>query len=400
MTPRILYFTVFPLVWIACWVLVAGVSFEARGMVVSSSLGDEAEILSIAWTMWRDSTFLSTWSDVVSADATYPMIYWIINLGWALFGVSDWWPHVVGYGAGLSCVFLTAGLARILWPGWAGLGAMSGTGLSAMAVWIAFAGVLGPLMIAAAFVIAAFYALVWTWRTGRWDGFFYYGLAVGACVLTIGPFAWAVGVPVALLTPLWGGALAEQIDEDRSPPAGWRQWYTGVLAGTVFSIAMIVGWLAWLFAGDLATPEFLLAQYGAPLIDLFSDQQSSSQQTSGQPWWLLLIVFNCMALPWALWAPAWRSLAGVVQLVRDGGARLCMIWMASVVVPVITVPGMNAPGLLLALPALSLVIAFLVFCRADVEGGSKTSVSRGESAIGLVLVVLGSVAVVAPYSDA
>ena len=206
-------------------------------------------------------------------------------------------------------------------------------------------------------------------------------------------------MPVALLTPLWGGALAEQIDDDRSPPAGWRQWYTGVLAGIVFSVAMSVGWLAWMFAGDLATSEFLLAQYGAPFVDLFS-----GQQVSGQPWWLLLIVFNCMAVPWALWAPAWRSLAGVVQLVRDGGARLSVIWMASVVVPVVVVPGMGASGmnasaLLLALPALSLVIAFLVFCRADVEPDSETGVRRGESVIGLVLVLVGAVVVVAPYSD-
>ena len=46
-----------------------------------------------------------------------PLLFWLINLGWAVFGVNEWWPRLVAPLFGLASLFLTAGLARRLWPG-------------------------------------------------------------------------------------------------------------------------------------------------------------------------------------------------------------------------------------------------------------------------------------------
>ncbi len=389
MTPRLLYFTVFPLVWIVCWLLVAGVSFETQPLVV----GDEQQILSQAWYMWRESMFLFPWPGEIQAGTRYPMMLWMINLGWAVFEVSDWWPHIVGYVSGILSVFLTAGLARVLWPGWVGLGAMSGTALSGFLAWMAFAGFPGPEMLASVFVITAVYALVWTWRTGRRDGFLYYGLAMAACVLTIGPLAWGICLPVAFLAPVWGGALAEQIDDDRTPPHGWQRWYMWLLAGSGLSAAVIVGWFGWALLAEQTTVEILLEHYWSPLAGLYANENAT-----GRPWWHLMIIFVGMTVPWVLWPAAWRSLTGVLHLLTDGGARLAIIWMISVLAPVLLVPDISWNQLLPALPAVALLIAFLVFCRADKEADVLSGARGGESALGLFLVVSGAVLIVLPFA--
>lgn len=393
MSPRILYYTIFPLIWIACWLFVAGVSAEAW----PTAVGVEQQALSVAWAMWRDSAFLTPWTDGVLSPVDFPMVPWVINLGWAFFGVSDWWAHAMGFGFGLLGVFLTAGLARILWPGWTGLGAMCGTTLSAMFVWIVCSGVLEPTVVAVSFQIGSTYALVWTWRTGRWDGFVYFGLAMAGGALTIGPLVWLTGISVALLAPLWGAALAEQPDGDQSPPHGWRNWYIGVLAGSGLSIAIVAGWFGWMLAADFATVDFLIQRYWSPVMTT-APAIVAVGKIADTPWWHFLLIVCGMLLPWVAWPPAWRALLGVVQLVRDGGARLSMIWIVSVLLPVIVLPNQKLANLVLILPAMAMVMAFLIFHRADKEAKNASASRSGETGIGLMLVLAGAGVVVAPYS--
>lgn len=394
MAPRILYFTIFPLVWITSWILVAGVSFEVRPFAT----GHEQAPLALAWSLWRDGGFLHTGIGADGALIMWPLLIWIIDLGWSLFGVSEWWPRLIGYAVGLLCVFLTAGMARLLWPGWTGLGAMSGTALSASVVWLILSGMLGPYPIAVAIVISALYALVWYWRTGRRDGHVYYGTLMGACVLTIGPVGWFLcGLP-ALLAPLWGGGLAEQIDDNRSPPHGWWRWYAACAIAGAVSFVPVAAW-----AG---IGVFQVISEDAPVIDVLSTFSASLVPAIGELrrlWWPVLVAVIAMGMPWIFWAPAWRSLMGMKHVAMDGGARLCVLWLSIVAVPVIMLTGLQFTLMCLALPPVCLLMAFLVFLRADRETTDPEGNHRfgtGETTLGLVLVTGGAVMLVAPFSGA
>ncbi|MDX1489452.1 MAG: hypothetical protein R3268_14675, partial [Acidiferrobacterales bacterium] len=52
---------------------------------------DETRTLAVAWEMWSRATLVPTLNGVTYTDQA-PLLFWLINLGWQVFGVNDWWP--------------------------------------------------------------------------------------------------------------------------------------------------------------------------------------------------------------------------------------------------------------------------------------------------------------------
>ncbi len=393
MSPRILYYTIFPIVWLACWLLVAGVSLETRPLII----GPEQVYLSTAWWSHQSADLLFPGQVVPDAPLVWPVVPWLINGGWAVFGVTTEWPRLIGYGAGLGCVFLVAGFARLLWPGWTGLGAMSGTTVGGFLVWLITAATPGPVTIAGFFVLSSLYFLVWSWRTGRQDGFIYFGVFTGLTVLTIGVGGWLAPVFITMSAPLWGSALAEQIDDDRSPPDGWRRWYIWSLVGLVLSVLMVLGWLIGGLLQDLTEGSDLAGHVFGVLAKQFTIDFSLREN-----WWGLVGCFVVAFLPWVFWMPSWRALSEVKHLFTDGGARLCILWASIVTLPFVALEtGTAAEQAGLVIPPVAIVLAFLVFHRADREVRDPEEDSRfgnGETVLGLMTVLAGAALIIVPFS--
>src|SRR5262245_66660685 len=45
-----------------------------------------------------------------------PVLFWLMHVGWAVFGVNDWWPRLLPALFALSTVLLSRSLALTLWP--------------------------------------------------------------------------------------------------------------------------------------------------------------------------------------------------------------------------------------------------------------------------------------------
>jgi len=77
---------------------------------------DETRYVSVAWEMWQSGNFLVPHLGGVPYSHKPPLLFYLMHLGWFLFGVNEWSARLTGPFFGLLNLFLTAHLARRLWP--------------------------------------------------------------------------------------------------------------------------------------------------------------------------------------------------------------------------------------------------------------------------------------------
>mgnify|MGYP003351169847 CR=1 FL=1 len=56
---------------------------------------DETRYVSVAWEAWRGGDWLIMHMNGQAYHHKPPLLFWIIQAGWAIFGVNDWWPRMV-----------------------------------------------------------------------------------------------------------------------------------------------------------------------------------------------------------------------------------------------------------------------------------------------------------------
>ena len=100
------------LLWLSGWLLL---------MVVSQSLLplmpiDETRYISVAWEMWLRNDFLVPHLNGETYSHKPPLLFWLINLGWWVYGVNEWWPRLVPGLFALGSFWLTQRSAYLLWP--------------------------------------------------------------------------------------------------------------------------------------------------------------------------------------------------------------------------------------------------------------------------------------------
>ena len=66
--------------------------------------------------MWLRGDFLVPYINGEPYSHKPPLLFWLIHLGWALFGVNDWWPRLVAPLCALAAVPLMLRLGALLWP--------------------------------------------------------------------------------------------------------------------------------------------------------------------------------------------------------------------------------------------------------------------------------------------
>ena len=323
---------------LALWLVVM-----AAGLALRPPLPvDETRYLAVAWEMWRDGNFLVPHLNGETYSHKPPLLFWMINLGWGIFGVNDWWPPMVAPLFGLGSLYLTRALARQLWP------ERAETALAAP--FVLFGGVFWALyttltmfdMILTFFTLVGLTGVVLAWRGSGPRGFALLALGIGLGVLTKGPAILVHVLPVALLAPWWGPGLGPE----RGP--GWGRWYGGVLAAIVLGVALALAWAlpAARAGGEDYAQAIFWGQSAGRMVDSFAH---------GRPWWWFAAILPPMVLPWTLWPPLWRGLAGLPW--RDGGVRFCLGWFAAVFVVFSLISGKQPHYLLPLFPALALLAA-------------------------------------------
>ncbi len=199
------------------------------------------------------------------------------------------------------------------------------------------------LMFAAGFALSVFLLRAGGLRKSIWLGSLG-GLALGLAILTKGPHALLV-IPILLV--------------DAAASRDLRRFFAGpVFFGFVLTAALVAGWLWTAHQAEEARG----AGFGARYLETLKAQWLSRVQSGDdhvKPWYTYLVRLPVNLLPFSPLLLLWFS-----RRVRDGvsesGRSLCRlswIWLAVVVVALSAVAGKREIYLLVAYPAMAILLA-------------------------------------------
>jgi 4-amino-4-deoxy-L-arabinose transferase-like glycosyltransferase len=261
---------------------------------------DETRYLSVAWEMRQTGSWVTLHLNGVPYFDKPPLLFWLINASWSLFGVSLWAARLMVVLCGVGCVALCQWLDRLLAPGdapragWFLLGSLFLVLFSSVVMF----DVLLCLCVLLGFVSMASYV-----RSGNRLALLGLFAAAALGVLAKGPVALLHLAGPILLAPWWSAVGERRVS--------WKS----VLAMLVVALLGGLPALAWAqaavhYLSEADANELLLRQTAGRVVQSFAHNRSL--------WWYLPWL-PLLLLPWTLllrWRHVRRA-AGVWRHSRE-----------------------------------------------------------------------------------
>lgn len=303
---------------------------------------DETRYLAVAWEMWQRGDFIVPHLNGETYSHKPPLLFWLMNAGWAVLGVNDWWPPLVAPLFALACLFLTRSMAQKLWPERPMIADLSPIILLGAAFWTVFTTVTMFDMLVAACTLWGLLGLLMVWRDGDVKGWWFLALAIGFGVLAKGPVILLQILPIALLLPFWD---REKRIQNR------KRWYLNILLCVLGGAVIALAWAipAGIQGGEEYRNAIFWGQTAGRVVKSFAH---------ARPWWWYLAVIGPLLLPWVLWPSLWRGLiqkAGVIF--KESQIRFCLLWFVPIFVAFSLISGKQLHYLLPIFPAFAFVLA-------------------------------------------
>ena len=390
----------FTLFWVGLWVALMAVAIKFRPFLPV----DETRYLAVAWEMWRDKNFLVPHLNGEPYSHKPPLLFWLMHGGWAVFGVNDWWPRLVAPLFGLASLFLTALLARRLWPGRSAVAVAAPLILLACLFWTLFTTLTMFDMLLTLCALLGMLGIIQAWQDNNAGGFTLLAFAIGLGALAKGPAILVSILPVALLAPVWTTNLGDQNPEadsdDREADVepgpqmwnrGWKLWYIGVGFALLGGVAIGLGWAipAAIMGGEDYRDAIFWGQSAGRMVDSFAH---------GRPWWWFLAVLPGLILPWTVWPASWWALRGLLDLREDNGLRFCLVWFLPALIIFSAISGKQLHYLLPVFPTLALVLGRLLVDYVDADADETIWSRFGLQLPGILFILFGLFIGIAPLT--
>ncbi|MCK6404766.1 MAG: glycosyltransferase family 39 protein [Rhodocyclaceae bacterium] len=309
---------------------------------------DETRYISVAWEMWLRGDWLVPYKNGEPYSHKPPLMMWLFQLGWLVFGVSEWWARLVSPLFSAGGLLLTFALARRLWPQEAGLGARAVLVLASSLLWIFFSTAAMFDVMLAFFTLVGMHGIVRAAEGRHLSGFALLGLAIGLGVLAKGPVILLHTLPLAVLAPWW------------QPGLPWQRWFAGIVGAVLFGAAIALAWAipAGIAGGDEYQRAIFWGQTANRMVQSFAHKRAL--------WWYLPLL-PVMFFPWLLIPGVWRGVRDLLCKGLDRGSRFCIAWLLPVVIAFSLISGKQMHYLIPVFPAFALLVARVL--RADARGG-------------------------------
>ncbi|MBL1263731.1 ArnT family glycosyltransferase [Candidatus Methylomicrobium oryzae] len=310
---------------------------------------DETRYASVAWEMRIRHDFLVPHLNGVPYHHKPPLLFWIDNLGWTLFGVNEIWLLLVSPLCALASLYAIRYLSGQLWPGnydamrkapWLLLGSL---------IWGTYLNGSMFDMLLGLCVLLALTGLVKSAKRLTWRHWAPYALGCGLGLLAKGPVVLLHILPPFLLGMLWS-------ETARKNPA---KWY--LQGGAALTAGLLIG-LAWavpaaLCAGDAFGGTLLWHQTADRVVNSFAHRR---------PLWWYLEWAPVILFPWCFWPRCWQAVCRR-ELFRDPAVRFCAIWFFAGIIGFSAISGKQVHYLLPLMPALALLMSRALTARAPAD---------------------------------
>ncbi|MBR9843142.1 MAG: hypothetical protein GYB25_08275 [Rhodobacteraceae bacterium] len=307
---------------------------------------DETRYVGVAWEMFQSHDFFVPTKNFEIYTHKPPLLFWSINLVWAIFGVSEFSARLVGPGFALLAIFLTARLARQLWPQEDGI---AGRAAWALAGTLAFAVFGGSTMFDAVLTVGVLFgalSLVGFAKTGQKRFWLAFGASLAFGTLAKGPVIFIHLLPAALSLPFWARHIAPE-----APAVTVRQLAIGMGIAIASGLVLVLVWLlpAIIHGGEEYRNAILWKQSAGRIAKSFAHSRPIYWYALDLP----LLLFPWIWIP-QIWRGAWRASWS------EPGLRLVLIWVLSAFVLFSLIDGKQFHYLLPELPAVALLVARVV----------------------------------------
>ena len=299
---------------------------------------DETRYASVAWEMWLRGDFVVPYINGEPYSHKPPLLFWLIQAGWGLFGINDWWPRLVAPLCALGSVPLLLRLGRLLWPG--------EREAHVTAVWVLFGTLLFAVFVTLTMmdlllmlcVMAAMIGLLTLAQGELRAGLLWLGAGIGLGVLAKGPVILLHVLPAAVLAPWWAPGAREK-------PG---RWYLGLLLGVVLGAALALAWA--LPAAYLGGEEYRRAIFWGQTAGRVSD--SFAHRAS---WWYYVPLMPLVLFPWFVWPRFWIGLYEIKSGRKQQSVKFLAGWLVLTLIGFSLVSGKQAKYLVPLLPAFALL---------------------------------------------
>ena len=333
-----------PWVWGFTWTILVLTAMSFRPLMPV----DETRYIAVAWEMWLREDFLVPHLNGSTYSHKPPLLFWIINAGWGIFGVNDWWPRLIAPLFGLACLGLSASTCRRLWP-------------KTQAYLIVPILLIGNFYWAIYTTLTMFDLILTLWTLvgingmidvsqNRWfRGWLLFSIAVGFGALSKGPVILVYLMPVALLCPYW--AINRQKQK-------WVVWYLGMVIGVLVGAGIALAWAlpAGFSGGEEYKNAIFWGQSAGRIVQSFAHRQ---------PIWWYLAIIPILLLPWVLWPSLLRKLWLNLREINkkenpNQGLRLMLIWSIAPIIILSAISGKQPHYLLPIFPPLAITGAVVI----------------------------------------
>ena len=332
--------------WVLLWAILVICALLLRPILPI----DETRYVSVAWEMWLRDDYLVPHLNGTPYSHKPPLLFWLINAGWRIFGVNDIWPRLVAPLFGLGCLAMTSLLSRRFWPG---------TSAHFIAPFLLlgcyFWGLYITLtlfdLILTFWTLVGLYSLTIVWRGRPWRGWILFGCALGCGILTKGPVIFVFLLPSAMLAPCWALGIVGR---------SWKNWYIGLGVSTLLGACLALAWAipAGEAGGEGYRNAILWGQIAGRVVKSFAHQK---------PFWWYLLILPGLLLPWLIWPSIinrlwslFKELHSTDQRTPDPGLRLNLVWAVSALLILSVISGKRLHYLLPIFPAFALAGALLL----------------------------------------
>lgn len=329
---RIYFFAI-----VAAMLLITAVSYLVRPL----SPVNETLYTGIAWDMWNHHHLLVPLIDGHTYNQKPPLFFWLLELGWMVFGVNNWWPMLLPALCSLGAALLTATIAGKLFPRLATIRLSSALILTSMAYWIYYVPRARLDQLLTLCVVLSLYGLSKSLRQERY-GFLLFGLGNGLGLLTKGPICFIFTLTPLILAPFFlKGKLSKQ------------QWFIQASGSIIISITIVAMW---------ALPIIIQHPHYAKSIlwDQTAERLAHTHHVQIKVWYYYIIRLPLLIMPWLLWPTLWKGIQRV-SLKKDPLFNwLCISSLVIFCILSFVIAQKGSRFLIPLMPLLAILIAYYV----------------------------------------